>query len=164
MRRRTLQSPGSSIEAINVTPLIDVVMCLIIFFLIVGKLSTDRGAPVRLPSSIRGSEETSASVMIVTVARLGDPASALAESAQGWRTYGITVQADGQPMADAKALEAAVRGKLLSAPGGGAGLSIQIRADRDLPFGSVEPILRSCGQAGAKSVRFAAEREEGGPP
>jgi biopolymer transport protein ExbD len=164
LRRRIIQPRGSSIEAINVTPLIDVVMCLIIFFLIVGKLSTDRGVQVRLPESIRGSDETSASVMIVTVARLGDPNSPLAEGAQGWRTYGITVQADGESMSDAKALEAAVRGKLASAPGGGAGLSIQIRADRDLPFGSVEPVLRSCGQAGAKSVRFAAERQEGGRP
>jgi biopolymer transport protein ExbD len=164
LRRRTIQPPGSSLEAINVTPLIDVVMCLIIFFLIVGKLSTDRGVPVRLPQSIRGSEETSASVMIVTVARADETAAGAAESGSGWRAYGITVQADGEMMADVKALESAVRGKLAAAPGGGAGLSIQIRADRDLPFGSVEPVLRSCGQAGAKSVRFAAERQDGGAP
>lgn len=163
MRRRIIQPPGSSIEAINVTPLIDVVMCLIIFFLIVGKLSTDRGVQVRLPESIRGSDETSASVMIVTVARLAEASGDIIDNSSGWKVYGVTVQADGEPMSDAKSLEAAVRGKLAAAPGGGAGLSIQIRADRDLPFGSVEPVLRACGQAGAKSVRFAAERQEGRP-
>lgn len=163
MRRRTIQPPGSSIEAINVTPLIDVVMCLIIFFLIVGKLSTDRGVQVRLPESIRGSDETSASVMIVTIARLAEAPAEVKSDAAGWEPYGVTVQADGQPMSDAKALEAAVRGKIAEAPGGAAGLSIQVRADRDLPFGSVEPVLRACGQAGARSVRFAAERQEGRP-
>ena len=99
MRRRSIQPPGSSLEAINVTPLIDVVMCLIIFFLIVGKLSTDRGVPVRLPQSIRGSEETSASVMIVTIARVDAAAASPSDAASGWRAYGITVQADSERQA-----------------------------------------------------------------
>lgn len=158
MRRRTIQPPGSSLEAINVTPMIDVVMCLIIFFLIVGKLSTDRGQHVALPWSIRGGEETSPTVMVVTIARLGDVPTELADASAGWKGFGITVQADGQPVADGKALETAVRARLAEAPG----LSIQVRGDRLLPYGAVEPVLRACGQAGAKSVRFAAERDPAG--
>jgi biopolymer transport protein ExbD len=64
------------------------------------------------------------------------------------------VQVDGEPVADAKSLEAAVRGKILTAPL----TSVQVRADRALTFGNVEPVLRACGQGGAKSVRLATER------
>jgi len=134
-------------------------MCLIIFFLIVGKLSSDRGLAVRLPGAIRGVDESSPAVMIVTVAQLAGAPAAIADLSTGWKAFGVTVQADGEAMPDGKALESAVRGRLSLAPA----LSIQIRADRDLPFGAVEPVLRSCGQAGAKSVRFAAEREQGAP-
>lgn len=159
MRRRAIQPPRSALEAINVTPLIDVVMCLIIFFLIVGKLSTDRGTPVRLPKSIRGMEETSPTVMIVTIAPAAAPGAASDAQPTGWAALGVSVQADGQVTDDSKALEAAVRGRLAESPG----LSIQVRGDESLAFGAVEPVLRACGQAGAKSVRFAAQRAEGAP-
>ena len=39
----------SPVDKINVTPLIDVVMVLIVFYLIVGKLATDSAARVELP-------------------------------------------------------------------------------------------------------------------
>ncbi|MFN7022096.1 MAG: ExbD/TolR family protein, partial [Phycisphaerales bacterium] len=66
----------------------------------------------------------------------------------------ITVQVDGETVADAAALESAVRGRILAAPL----TSIQVRADRALSFGNVEPVLRACGQGGARSVRLATER------
>lgn len=148
--------PQSSFDAVNVTPLIDVVMCMIIFFLIVGKLATDRGLPVTLPKSPRGAEETSASVLVLTIAKFELAPERITEQSAFWRPYGITVQLDGETMTDAKALETAIRGKLASAPS----TSIQIRGHSGLNFGAVEPVLRTCGQAGAKSVRLAAERAE----
>jgi biopolymer transport protein ExbD len=78
----------------------------------------------------------------------------VASGSEGWKGYGITVQADGESISDPRALESAVRGKLLSAPM----TSVQVRADRGLTFGNVEPVLRACGQGGAKSVRLATER------
>jgi biopolymer transport protein ExbD len=148
--------PQSSFDAVNVTPLIDVVMCMIIFFLIVGKLATDRGLAVRLPESIRGSEETSPAVLIVTVAKFDQAPERIGEQSAFWKPYGITVQADGEVMTDAKALETAIRGKMAAIPT----TSIQVRAHRDLAWGAVEPVLRTCGQAGAKSVRLATERAQ----
>lgn len=151
MQRRLLASASSaqSFEAVNVTPLIDVVMCLIIFFLIVGKLATDRGIPVRLPQTGVGQEENAAAVMIVTVARAADGLPGA-----GWAALGVVVQIDGQNVVDAKALENAVRAKMAVQPA----LSIQVRADRELSFGSVEPVLRAAGLGGARSVRLATER------
>lgn len=150
MRRRSLTGQySSSVEPINVTPLIDVVMCLIIFFLIVGKLVSDRGVPVRLPQTGVGQDETSPLVMTITITQ----AAADAPRA-GWNSLGIAVQADGETSADARALEQSIRGRLAEQPA----LSVQIRADRDLSYGVVEPVLRAAGNAGAKSVRLATER------
>ncbi len=146
--RRSLTSPPAA-EAINATPLIDVVMCLILFFLIVGKLSSENGPMVRLPQTGVGQEEQSASVMIVTVSKAAE-----GTDKAGWGAYGIVVHADGAESDNAKELESAVRSKLAA----NAAASVQVRADRSLLWGNVEPVLRAAGQGGAKSVRLATER------
>jgi biopolymer transport protein ExbD len=142
---------------VNATPLIDVVMCLIIFFLLVGRLATDRGAAVRLPESARGHEEQSATVLVVTVTAL-PPESVNADAPSprdgGFASIGVSVQVDGAAVTDGKALESAVRAKLAT----DINASIQVRADKELSFAAVEPVLRSCGNAGAKSVRLATEK------
>ncbi len=159
MKRRAITGTHSMHEGVNATPLIDVVMCLIIFFLLVGKLASDRGAAVRLPDSLSGREEQSASVLVVTISPLPDAPIATdvgTPGERGWASLGVSVQADGQTLADARELEATVRSALAK----DAAASIQLRADRDLPFGTVEPVLRACGNAGAKAIRFAAEKQQ----
>jgi biopolymer transport protein ExbD len=146
--RRSLTSPPTA-EAINATPLIDVVMCLILFFLIVGQLSSENGPTVRLPRTGVGQDEQSAAVMIVTVTKAADDAPH-----QGWGAYGVAVHADGLPLDNSKSLESAVRNKLAINPTA----SVQVRADRSLLWQNVEPVLRATGQGGAKSVRLATER------
>ncbi len=147
--RRLSHSSSSGAEAVNVTPLIDVVMCLIIFFLIVGKLATDRGLPVNLPTAGIGQKEQSSAPLVVTVVRAGPE-----DGQTGWSAYGVRVQVDGKLTNFPKDLEAAVRGKLATSPDA----SVQVRADRELPFGSIEPVLRAVGLGGARSVRVATER------
>ena len=45
---------SGSFGKINVTPMIDVVMCLIVFYLIVGRLAADQRSGMRLPRHGRG--------------------------------------------------------------------------------------------------------------
>ena len=45
--------PDGSAGHLNVTPLIDIVMVLIIFFLLVGQLAMDRKGAVDLPEALR---------------------------------------------------------------------------------------------------------------
>jgi biopolymer transport protein ExbD len=150
--RRLHTSVGAhSIEAVNATPLIDVVMCLIIFFLIVGKLAGDRGLPVNLPQTGVGQEEKAGSVIIITIAKAMETTEA---ARTAWTGLGVSVQVAGEMVSDGKAVEDAVRSRLAVNPNA----SVQVRADRDLSFGSVEPVLRAAGQGGAKAVRLATER------
>lgn len=151
--RRRLRQPASPTEPINVTPLIDVVMCLIIFFLIVGKLASDQVAGVRLPQTASGRAAQEAAVRVwigraeadqgpARIWVMDRPAGAgddlrrlLREEAEAfWRRE--------RPQLD-------VRLDLVP---------IQIRADRDLPFGEVQPVLEACAAMGLASVSLTTER------
>jgi biopolymer transport protein ExbD len=127
---------------INVTPLIDVVMCLIIFYLMVGKLATDRKTRVNLPDSAIGAE-AEPQVLVVNVLPGGQAGRVIVEN---------------KPLEDAASLELLVRDRLDAQPG----TIVQIRAEQDLPFGIVSPVMLACTKAGAKDVRLAAERVGGG--
>ena len=50
--------PDGSAGHLNVTPLIDIVMVLIIFFLLVGQLAMDRKGAVDLPEAASGEPAT----------------------------------------------------------------------------------------------------------
>src|SRR4051812_31371187 len=53
---RAHRMPDMKEGGVNVTPLIDIVMCLIIFFMLVAKIGVDTGADnkIAIPESIRG--------------------------------------------------------------------------------------------------------------
>ena len=153
MRRRLLRHNQPPFEPVNVTPLIDVVMCLIIFFLIVGKLANETGN-VRLPTSASGKGETAARAVTISVAR-PEPGSSRARVFVDGMLVG-----EQQPESELRELillKAGVRPK----PDGGyttALLPVHVRCDRELPYGAVEPVLRACAALGIPGVRVATER------
>jgi biopolymer transport protein ExbD len=146
MRHRRLHR-SRSVGEINVTPLIDVVMCLIIFYLMVGKLAGDRRTQVELPETKVGTEADS-SVLIVNVVPV---------SGAGWPGSGAQVVVERAVIPGPEDLERLVRDRIGSHPG----LAVQVRAEKNLPWDLVKPVLRSCTRAGAATVRLAAERAGG---
>jgi biopolymer transport protein TolR len=142
MRRRTFHLPESP-GKINVTPLIDVVMCLIVFFLIVGKLAHDQRVRIDLPPSKTGIEEKSPDVLIINVL----PAAAGA--------HRVVIDAAEIPQGE---LEMAIRDKLVSRPEA----VVEVRGSRQLAYGAVAGVIRACKNAGVASVRLATERAGGG--
>lgn len=138
MRSRRVQPPPAS-GKINVTPLIDVVMCMIVFYLIVGRLASDQHARVDLPSSGVGTGEERATGPVVTIASVGQ---------------GSRVLLDGREVSldDLKA----------SLAGAVGGPTVQVRADKSLPYSEVSPIIDACRAAGLTSVKLTARREGGG--
>ena len=61
MRRHSM--PEIKESGVNVTPLIDIVMCLIIFFMLVAKIGVSRGEDkdIQLPSTIIGTKSIATS-------------------------------------------------------------------------------------------------------
>src|SRR5262245_26062452 len=66
MRLRSFH-PAHPFRKINVTAMIDVVMCLIVFYLIVGKLAADQRSAMRLPASATGADDKTQDVLVVNV-------------------------------------------------------------------------------------------------
>jgi biopolymer transport protein ExbD len=142
MKFRSLQHHAPT-GKINVTPLIDVVMVLIVFYLIVGQLAADRRARVDLPATAIGVQEEGASSkrpIVITLSGEGGIA---------------TIDVDGSPVADAPALATLLKGLDAS------NRPVHVRADRGLEYGSVGPLLDACRQAGVASVKLATRRAQG---
>lgn len=143
--RRRFALPTSHAGKINVTPLIDVVMCLIIFYLLVGRLAMDRQASVQLPGSRVGLEEQASNSLIINVLKNeSDPNTA-------------AVMIDGLTI-DPPTLHERLR--LHAGTDPDAAPLIQIRADRRLSYSSVSPILAACRDVGLKSVLLTTRRED----
>lgn len=132
-RPRHPQPPAGKI---NVTPLIDVVMVLIIFYLIVGKLASDNRAKVDLPPSRIGATDDSSQGLTITV-----------QAAAGGSTR-ILVEGDEVGV---NALEGVLKERA-------AGKQVQLRADRGLEYGAISPIIEACRAAGLPSVKLVADR------
>lgn len=140
--RRSTINVGDAVR-INVTPMIDVVMVLIIFFLLVGRLAGERLGPVDLPSAPGGLAADGASnEVIVTVRDAGD---------------GLDIRVNGRPTALAGAAA------LVNASGGEGSYAVRLRAERSLGYGRVRPVVQACREAGAAEVRLAALESEAGP-
>jgi biopolymer transport protein ExbD len=134
MRRRTFHAPGP-FGKINVTPMIDVVMCLIVFYLIVGRLAADQRSGMRLPETRTGLTDKAQELLIINITPDGR----------------IIIDAKGVPAA---ALEATIRERLTAKPD----VVVEIRGARELPYGTVSGVIAACKQAGVASVRLATER------
>lgn len=137
MIRRSILDQTPQRARVNVTPMIDVVMCLIVFYLMVGQLASTRAAGVRVPETAEGL-----------------PAGASAGDAIviGVRPDGA-LSIDGAPT-DADRLEGELRGRVARRPE----VRVEVRADRDAPFGVVRPALSAAREAGLGEVDLVTER------
>lgn len=134
MKRRTMNAPRP-FGRINVTPMIDVVMCLIVFYLIVGRLAADQRTGMRLPQTEVGQTEKVQELLVINV--LPDER--------------IVIDTQTIPRA---ALEQTIRERLAARPD----VVVEIRGARELPFASVSSVIAACKEAGVASVRLATER------
>jgi biopolymer transport protein ExbD len=144
VKRRTLHIPHPFAE-INATPLIDVVMCLIVFFLIVGKLAADQRRALDLPRSATGISEPASATEQVNIdvfpaAAAGPPQVAI----------------DGQTTPRA-ALEQTLRDHLSRLGNSSAGIA-NIRGARNLSYAAIAPVISACKAAGFASIRLATEK------
>ena len=127
----------------NMTPMIDVVFQLIIFFLLSSHLARqETRLPLPLPSAASGQAEHDIERPRVTVNVLAD---------------GTLLVANRPTAADE--LTALLRERHAAH---GERLQVRIRADRGVPYPLAEPVMLACVQAGIWDVAFAVQpREEG---
>jgi len=137
MRPRSLISAEQSSARVNVTPMIDIVMVLIVFYLLVGQLALDRRAAITLPRTATGVDQTTEIDPIV---------------------IGITADGDttlnGQPI-EPDRLPAQVSGILAR----DAATPVRVRADRDAPMRDLRPVLDTLRDLGVGGVELVTEQQ-----
>lgn len=120
---------------INVTPLVDVCLVLLIIFMVVVPAMVSGTVPVQLPHT------------------------RTAESVAAERQLPITVKEDGTVYVDAHVL----RGDQLAAELGrlhreGPLRPVAVRGDKRVPYGSVVTVLDACRSAGFENVGLISDR------
>lgn len=129
----SIQSDDDAITAINVTPLVDITLVLLVVFMVTAKLIAGQGVPLDLPKA-----KTAGAVQ--TVLNVGVDA-------------GGHVSANGKPLADDATLVSLARGALAQNPE----LRTVISASATASHGQVMHVLDTVRDAGVVRVAFAAD-------
>jgi biopolymer transport protein TolR len=130
---------GGIIEGINVTPLVDITLVLLIIFIVTAKLVVTPAVPLDLPKASQSEElQTILSVIV---------------PAEG------SIQVDGAAT-DESALAVRARSALARDPD----LRAVIQADRAVSHGRVMGVLDTLKAAGLVRIAFGAVRPESEPP
>jgi biopolymer transport protein ExbD len=141
MRRKGLEPMHSN--HVNVTPLIDVIMCLIIFFLLCGQFAKEEAKRVTLPVAKLGQEIDKQGQLTINVV------------ARGGAGLAPEIFAGAKPVT-MEALAAFLRVEGTQNPN----LKVMIRADQSLTYNYISPVLVACAQANIKSVNFSTRKPE----
>jgi biopolymer transport protein ExbD len=150
MRRRPLAKVHNNHP--NVTPLIDIVMCLIIFFMLVAKIGISTGADqsINIPATVLGKELT-------------DPGQALTLNVRP--TPGdepmvtALVEASTNQPQEIKLIDTVINTRpllevLKKIKANKPDLKIIIRGDAEMGYKYLEPVLETCMEAKVKTVNF----------
>jgi biopolymer transport protein ExbD len=134
---------------INVTPLIDVVMVLIVFYLIVGRLASQTQGRVQLPQTATG-DTARATGVVIAVSPAKDPITP------------VTILVDGNPTPLASVKDALQTRLPELAAGTPPIIPVQLRADRSLTYGDIAPVVQACRDAGLLNLELVSTRGGGG--
>ena len=153
--------PESHTAHPNVTPLIDIIMCLIIFFMLIAKIGVDTGAQkIDIPTTLLGTsiKDMGNTLVLNIPGHIGDEpeVSALVPPEGGGDLRQTTLQlhtAGGQnQLQNALAL---YRSQL---KGHEDDFKVIIRADAELPWRFVSPVLNTCNDAGVRTIEFNTKK------
>jgi biopolymer transport protein ExbD len=128
--------PDDAITGINVTPLVDITLVLLIIFMVTAKLIAGQSIPLDLPKAA-----TAGTLQTVFTLTIDD---------QGH------VQANGKEVQDRVALREQARAALLADPA----LRTLISASTRASHGTVMQVVDSVREAGVTRIAFAADKAE----
>jgi biopolymer transport protein ExbD len=137
----------------NVTPLVDIVMCLIIFYMLVAKIGVDTGADkkIDLPVSLQGNklEDLGNTVTLNVSAGAEQPFVTTLSTTTGKTEEIKVVEGDKRPL---RSLLQVYRRQ-------NERFKVIIRGDQDLDYRFLEPVLVACNEAQVRDVNFATREQ-----
>ena len=135
MKRRVAET--ELITKVNVTPIIDVALVLVIILLVTAPLMSVADLPVQLPEAVT-------------------------REAEDERNVSITLGSDGRLAVDERAvrieeLRAAIAARITE--GGNPEVLVVVRADSDASYDQVQELLTAAREAGAKRIAIATRQK-----
>ena len=143
--------PDMKEGGVNVTPLIDIVMCLIIFFMLVAKIGVSTGADntISIPETVVGNKIADMGNTLTLNVRVGpgdEPyITALIKNTQ--EQLKLVENRGGK-------MESPLVNVLTEARKRNPEFKVIIRGDKDMPYRYLEPVLLACSQANVSNVNF----------
>jgi biopolymer transport protein ExbD len=134
MRRRISQQEEES--EINITPMLDVVFIMLIFFIVTASFVKEAGVDVKRPGAVTAETKGMASIFI-----------AITEEGDIWID---------RRMVDVRAVQANIERLLAENPKG----SVIIQADRESKNGLLVQVMDAAKLAGVQDISIAAEKIE----
>jgi biopolymer transport protein ExbD len=135
MRRRHGRKQSSGVAEINMTPLIDMVFILLIFFIVTTSFTKETGVDVNRPSAKTAVKKERANILI-----------AIKENGEIWME---------KRQIDRRAVRANVERMYAENPEG----SVIIMADKEAKTGLLIEVMDQARLAGVANVSIAAERD-----
>lgn len=135
----TTSHSDEAITGINVTPLVDITLVLLIIFMVTAKLIAGQSVPLDLPKAATAGATQS----VFTVAVDAD----------------AHVSANGRPVADRASLQSEAKKALAS----DSSLRVLVSASTRSSHGSVMQVVDSLRQVGVSRIAFAADPGEPSP-
>lgn len=147
MRKRHM--PAGHTAHPNVTPLIDVVMVLIVFFMLVAKIGVNTGADnkITIPATIQGSE----------ILDMGNTLTLNVQSGpldQPLVTALVKGEVRELKVVDSTTGVRQLMAELTHLRSNNADLKVIIRGEEDMDYRFLEPVLLACAEAKVKEVSF----------
>lgn len=139
-------APKAASFDLNLAPMVDVMMCLLIFFMLATRMVEQENSRIDLPVARAAQDvETAdrASRLVINITKTddpGEPAYLIREEKRSLEEVLDFLAAESSRQRD---------------------LNCVIRADRDLAYGHVEAVLEGCAKAGVSNITFSALRSEG---
>jgi biopolymer transport protein ExbD len=169
MRRRSL--PQIREGGVNVTPLIDIVICLIVFFMLVAKIGVATGAEagIDIPVTQLGTDLKKIGVessVVLNVREVGGLpfVTAIVEADGSISRTGRPVELKvTDPVTGTSPLTEALKRLRFGRDGRPGGINenadnpefkVIVRADKNITYATLEPILLACMEANVKNVNF----------
>lgn len=161
-----LRPPRPVNMTLNLAPMVDVMMCLIIFFLLASKLVTAERQPLELPVA-RTAEQFDPSGLkqrvVINVRPSAPPAGEPTADNEGV-SY-VVIDWDGRTIVERllapEDIAPLLAGRSAQARQDSTEASCVIRADRRVPYRVVQVVMKAAAQAGIRKLVFSADIAEG---
>lgn len=142
--------PKTTVLGLNLAPMVDVMMCLLIFFMLATKMVEQENSKIDLPSA-RAAKE-------VDKQDLGNRLVINVRDATVLGGNGV----DYVVRENVRSLEE-IRSLLTLEQERDPDVNCVIRADRSVPYRHVQAVMVLCAQANLRNLTFGALQGEGGP-